>query len=92
MTYIILLISVIPAIISKGYAVSVLWGWFVVETFNVPEMSIPVAMGVCLMFSIQRRGKSEELELDQETFIKILTATLLPFFYLGVGFIYLQFI
>lgn len=32
-----------------GFVLKVLWGWFVVETFHAPELSIPVALGIALI-------------------------------------------
>lgn len=33
----------------SGYALSVLWGWFISPYFNAPELSIPLAIGVALI-------------------------------------------
>jgi hypothetical protein len=32
----------------KGWALSVLWGWFFVEKFGLPGLSIPQAVGVAI--------------------------------------------
>lgn len=34
--------------VGYGWALSVLWGWFVVPTFNLPQLSVPVAIGLTM--------------------------------------------
>lgn len=34
----------------KGYALSVMWAWFIASTFGLPLISVPVAVGV--MYSV----------------------------------------
>jgi hypothetical protein len=43
----ILALLTIPFIIAlDGYAIATLWRWFVVPTFHLPLLSVPVALGV----------------------------------------------
>ena len=35
--------------ILSGYVLSVLWGWFIVSTFGLPLLTIPVAIGIMLV-------------------------------------------
>jgi len=35
--------------VAYGYAMSVMWGWFVVPTFDVPELSIVAAIGIAML-------------------------------------------
>ena len=37
--------------IFNGYALSVLWGWFVVPTFGLPELTIAPAIGLAMVVS-----------------------------------------
>jgi hypothetical protein len=39
----------LPAILH-GYVISVLWSWFMVPAFSVPKISIPMAIGLVLLF------------------------------------------
>lgn len=39
-------------VIWRGYALTVLWGWFVVPTFNLPPISIAAALGISLIVSM----------------------------------------
>lgn len=43
------LIHVILGPIWKGYILSILWRWFVVATFGLPTISIPIAIGLCIV-------------------------------------------
>ncbi|PID31435.1 hypothetical protein CR983_01280 [Candidatus Saccharibacteria bacterium] len=48
-----------------GWVVTVLWGWFVTPTFDLPELNIPTAIGVYLILSIWaapiRKPSKEEI-------------------------------
>lgn len=35
--------------ILRGWALSILWGWFIVETFKLPSINIPKAIGLSLI-------------------------------------------
>lgn len=47
----IIILAVLGAM-SSGYAVSVMWGWFVVPTFGLPELSIPIAIGLAYILRL----------------------------------------
>ncbi len=36
-------------VVLKGWALSTLWGWFIVPTFGIPSLSIPAAIGISLI-------------------------------------------
>lgn len=49
-----LLVLLIPvvfvtAVVASGYALSVLWGWFVSSIFDLPTLSVPVAIGISMI-------------------------------------------
>lgn len=50
--------------IVRGWVMTVLWSWFVVPTFHLPELSIPVAIGLSLMIGmfIAKRISAEKSE------------------------------
>lgn len=33
----------------EGFVLSKMWGWFLVPTFGLPAITIPVAIGICLI-------------------------------------------
>ena len=37
--------------ILNGYALSVLWAWFIVKTFGLPTLTIPTAIGLSMIVS-----------------------------------------
>jgi hypothetical protein len=37
--------------VLNGYALSVLWGWFIVPAFNLNPLSIPIAIGIMMIVS-----------------------------------------
>ena len=44
-----ILTVIVLGCIFNGYAVSVLWQWFVVPVFQAPALTIPTAMGIALL-------------------------------------------
>lgn len=38
--------------VSKGYALSILWAWFVITKFGAPELNIAEAIGLCLIVDL----------------------------------------
>ncbi len=39
-------------IVLKGFVFSTLWFWFIVPTFRLPALSIPIACGISLTFAL----------------------------------------
>jgi hypothetical protein len=49
----------------EGWVLAILWGWFVVPVFGLPALSVPVAIGLCLIASVltnHKTGKEAEKE------------------------------
>jgi hypothetical protein len=82
------LILGIPGYIYNGYIFSILWEWFIVSTFNLPVLSIPVAIGISLVirFFIHRSYKSstEFAEIIGEL---IGNGFVNPTIFLGIGYV-----
>jgi uncharacterized membrane protein len=57
----------------SGYVLSVLWAWFVVPTFGLPALTIPVAIGLALIVSFMAKSDAEE-KTDDEITSKIVSA------------------
>lgn len=59
--------------VSKGYALSILWAWFVITKFGAPKLNIAEAIGLCVVVdlmllrqSLNQPDKSiEDRMLDQ---------------------------
>lgn len=43
----------------KGWAMSVVWGWFIVPTFGLPALSIPQAIGISIFAGLIRIAKMD---------------------------------
>lgn len=40
-----MMLAMVPAYILHGWVISLIWGWFVVPIFHVPEINIATAIG-----------------------------------------------
>lgn len=81
-----LFIAVPLIVILRGFVLTVLWGWFVVTTFGLPELSLPAALGVALVaqFLIYHPYRKPEESTSSE---RIGRAVGYNLFALGIGWI-----
>lgn len=101
-----IVISSIPVIFAAyiygSYVATVVWGWFMVEPFGLPEIAITHAMGFGLIIAIfttsfARRDDLNKIRFDDDDdAMGILTSTLIhafscPSIILGIGWIVRQF-
>ncbi len=79
--------------IVNGYALSVLWEWFIVPLFSADKLTIPTAMSLCLIMSLLTNQEAvDETELTWDIIEPKLTkAFLKPLIALAFGYLYLQF-
>lgn len=71
---IIAILLVIPGVLLKGLVFSQLWTWFIMPTFNVPPISVPVAIGISICVNVLRFNpatKSEQNELSTTLFLSV---------------------
>lgn len=70
----------------EGLCLSILWGWFVAPTFGLPEITIPIAIGLALVVSCTRSPHihSDDKEVAIE---RSIAAVITPLFFLLIGFI-----
>lgn len=54
-----LLITVPLSAIWRGYILSILWGWFIVSTFEAPPLGVAAAIGVSLVISYLTKQNDE---------------------------------
>lgn len=74
--------------IFNGYALSVLWGWFIVPTFGAPALGIVPAIGVAMVVNYltyqthncKKEKKSFGEQLAEGTMMAILKPSLALFF------------
>ena len=87
--------TIIASIFSmtyNGYALTILWGWFIMPIFNVPSLNIPVAIGIAMVVSFltydpDLDGVKKEQEWSEKFLVNIVYAFLKPTFALFFGWI-----
>lgn len=76
--------------VVNGYVLSVLWGWFVVPTFNsAPELGIAPAIGIAMVVGYMTHQihdcKKEERSISEEIWRGVGVTTLRPLLALFFG-------
>ena len=80
--------------VINGYGLSIIWSWFMVTTFGLPELTIPAAIGVSLVVSFltytgnEKADSKDVLVLLGDMLAKVLGKTLVIIL---VGWIVVQF-
>lgn len=64
----------------KGYVFSVLWKWFIVSTFGLPAISIPIAIGVGMLVGMLTHQSTHTSNDSSGVGERIATAAMLAFF------------
>ena len=76
--------------IFNGYALSVLWGWFVAPAFGLPELSVVSAVAIAMIIGCltkQYTGNKDD-DISIKKMLKIVFVTILrPSFSLFFGYI-----
>jgi hypothetical protein len=82
---------IVLSAIFNGYALSVLWGWFVVPTFGGPALGIVPAIGIAMVVGYLTHQshdcKKEDDELRMRFTKQVVGALLKPAFALFFGWI-----
>jgi len=81
--------------IFNGYVLKVLWGWFIIPIFHLPQLSIPSAIGIALVVGYLTKQtndcKEKERTGGERISRAILEAVLRPSFALFFGWIVQKF-
>ena len=85
-------ILMVVSSIFNGYALSVLWGWFIVPTFGMPALGVVPAIGIAMVVSYLTHQTHESEKKDDDGIgVKIFKAVILslgkPAFTLLFGWI-----
>lgn len=78
----------------KGYVLTVLWGWFIVPTFDLPTLALAPAIGISMTVSYltYQYDSSKKSEDAENPFVRAVSYSLLmPALVLGVGWIVQKF-
>ena len=89
------LLTVLLASITGGWALSVLWGWFVIPVFGVSPIGVPAAMGLTLTAQlILRPDYKTEPDVDAaELFGKtVAVGFIAPLFVVFLGWVLHSFV
>lgn len=92
------LVGVPLSAVFSGYALSIMWGWFVVPAFKIPALNIPQAIGIQLIIGYLTKQAEPETEEEkkrtagQKLIVAIGTAILKPSFALFFGWIITKFL
>lgn len=62
-----IIVAITLSAILNGYALSILWGWFIVPLFNLPTLNISYAIGLALTVSYLTKDFSADSN-PSETF------------------------
>jgi hypothetical protein len=77
--------------ILNGWALSILWEWFMVPVFALPSLTIPTAIGISLVVSYLTHHYVDT-DKDEENAAKVgMYAFLKPVVVLAIGWVVKQF-
>lgn len=88
-------VAVVVVSITNGWALSVLWGWFVTPIFGITAPTIPMAIGFSLvvgMFSSSSSSSDKEKSTGQIIGSIIGVAIFRPAFAVFMGWVILSFV
>lgn len=85
MIYFLLAAFEVGSMLFQGWALKILWGWFIVPAFGIAALSFSGAMGLMIVSSLMT---SQYIKRDEEAEVEAITYGLaLPVVLLGVGWI-----
>jgi hypothetical protein len=91
-TIVLIILAILTGVITYGWALSVLWEWFIVPIFGLSSISITEAMGIALIIGfLSKQMPSDTKEKDKslvELFGSYLGSTIFyPFFVVVLGWL-----
>ena len=90
------ILVVVFSIIYNGFALSVLWGWFIVPSLGAPALTVPYAIGVAMVVAFLTEkidlNKKDETPWGEKLARSALFAVIRPSFTLFIGWIVTLFI
>jgi hypothetical protein len=87
-------LTIIISAILNGWALSILWEWFVVPIFNIQKISTLQAIGLSLIvgyFTATTQSKKKDDEKKELVISNLITLSLKPLFAVFFGWIVVQF-
>lgn len=93
------LVILIGGPIWSGYVLSVMWNWFLVPAFHMPQISVALAIGITMLVrmitynpSYEKEKKKESGELAKALTNAVVFSLLYPLLVLAVAYIVHQFV
>ena len=84
-TYLGVGIFVIASIIFDAFIFTILWSWFIVSLFSVPQLTIPYAIGITIFINYLKEYKDPDKNKKMHELIS--TAIIRSVLVLGIGYI-----
>jgi len=82
MAFLITLLLLVPAMIWRGFVLSIIWNWFMVPIFNLPSLGIAAAIGVALVIQVFNGIEIENnLDTEAESEAKLVIAAIVKLFF-----------
>ncbi len=85
-----MVIMIAPVAIWRGYVLTILWGWFIVPTFNAPALSVATAIGIAtvvgMFSSVQNESKDEDKKYSALA-LYFVNGFVTPALALGIGYL-----
>ena len=87
------IVILLAAVILNGWALSVMWGWFIIPVFNAPPLDIAPAIGLAMVVSFltARRKTESRTKGEKGKWENLLTelaiAVLYPLMALAFGYV-----
>lgn len=87
----VLVVTTITGTIMNGWALTVLWIWFIIPVFNLPTLSIIQAIGIGMVVTFLTRHSINKEEAAKDTgaaiWTAIVSAVIVPLLTVGIGYI-----
>lgn len=87
------LLAIPIGIILRGFVLCKLWSWFIVYQFSLPELTIPIALGISLLIAMLTHQYQTNKEEKERGIMHLVSLTIIaPLFFLACGWIISLFI
>jgi len=80
------------AITYNAYVMTILWAWFIVATFGLPVLSVPVAVGVVAIAALFKSVNRDNADREDAIVFGHTFGFLKPTACLAVGWVALKFV
>ena len=79
------------SITYNAYVMSVLWAWFIVSTFQLPVLSVPVGVGIIAIVALFKTANRDNTDREDHVKFSHIIGFVKPSMALFVGWVALKF-